>query len=60
MTNTVNQRNILSFRIARELIKRGFPVVDFATSHKHSGKVVIKFDDTEELRSALDALFTDQ
>ena len=60
MANTVKHRNILSFRIARELIKRGFPAVDFATSHKHAGKVVIKFEDTEELRTALGVLFTDQ
>ena len=45
-------RSILSFRVARELISRGFPVVDFATSHKYDGKVVIKFEDTPEFNEA--------
>lgn len=50
-----NLRSVLSFRIARELIRRGFAVLDFATSHKHEGKVVVKFEATPEF----DEAFTD-
>lgn len=47
-----NLRSILSFRVARELIARGFPVVDLATSRKYSGKVVVKFKASREFDEA--------
>lgn len=52
MTKHYENRNILSFRVARELIRRGFPVVDFAASRKYAGKVVVKFKATEEFDNA--------
>ncbi|MGM8212132.1 hypothetical protein ACLIBH_04965 [Virgibacillus sp. W0430] len=45
-------RSVLSFRVARELIARGFHVVDFATSRKYSGKVVVKFEASREFDEA--------
>lgn len=47
-----NLRSILSFRVARELISQGFPVVDFAISRKYSGKVVVKFEASREFDEA--------
>ncbi len=44
---------ILSLRVARQLLSRGFRLVDVEPSRKFDGHLVFIFDDTEELRTEI-------
>ena len=44
---------ILSFRVARFLLSRGFKIVDISTSSKIPGNLVFVFEQSEELNKAL-------
>ncbi|WP_420806001.1 DUF5659 domain-containing protein [Neobacillus bataviensis] len=44
---------ILSLRVARLLLAKGFQIVDIEPSRKHTGNLVFIFADSEELRQVL-------
>jgi hypothetical protein len=44
---------ILSLRVARHLLAKGFRLIDVEPSRKFDGKLVFVFEDSEELRQEL-------
>lgn len=47
---------ILSLRVARHLLTRGFRLVDIEPSRKFDGQLVFIFEDTSALRTELSKL----
>jgi len=50
---TEKYKCVLSLKVAKELISKGFHVVDVEPSRRYSGKVVFIFENTLELSSEL-------
>ncbi|WP_186306512.1 DUF5659 domain-containing protein [Siminovitchia fortis] len=44
---------ILSYRVAKHLLSKGFKIVDIDTSHKIPGNIVFIFERSEELNREL-------
>ena len=52
----MNRKCILSLRVARHLIARGFQIVDIEPGRKFNGQLVFIFENTRELHAELSKL----